>query len=195
MRERRKPRLALLGALLAVGCGATARSVEETSDGSLPRPAPVASAQSPAIEPRRAGAAARATAVAPVANTPSIPFIDQHRPDPPRPSSPSDEAYPELVDAGPAPEVTTVGGCRFEFLGDWVRCENAGWPHAERSSATDLAGCMQECAERSDCTAVTDYSWMGRPDLGCFVYLSTCNAPAWVPWGEEDMGREYRKGC
>jgi hypothetical protein len=54
---------------------------------------------------------------------------------------------------------------------------------------------MELCLQRPDCTAVTDYFWLDRPDLGCWLYTSTCDAPAGGVWQEEDGGREYRKRC
>jgi hypothetical protein len=88
------------------------------------------------------------------------------------------------------------GSCPFYYLGDWIRCENAGWPNVVRlESATNMEDCMAACLEREDCTAVTDYFWLGRPDLGCWLYTSTCYAPSGGPWQEEDGGREYIKQC
>jgi len=88
-----------------------------------------------------------------------------------------------------------VAGCEFEYLGDLVRCENAGFPNTVETDATDLDACMQLCLERDDCTGVTDYFWLGLPDLGCFLYTSTCDAPSSPVWAEEDGGRDYRRVC
>jgi hypothetical protein len=100
----------------------------------------------------------------------------------------------------PAEVVVPPGDCRFTFLGEWVRCENAGWPNTIETDAPDLLTCMQRCLEREDCTAVTDYLWLGQhdhdPRLGCWLYLSSCDAPAFAEaWGEEDAGRDYRRSC
>ena len=85
------------------------------------------------------------------------------------------------------------GDCRFEYLGKWVRCENAGWPNVVATDAPDLLSCMQQCLDRDDCSAVTDHLWLGLAGLGCSLYLSTCDAPAFEPdWGEEDGGHEFR---
>ena len=100
---------------------------------------------------------------------------------------------PQRPDAGVAPPPAS-SAC-FEYLGDWITCENAGWPHVEQTSAQDLQSCMQLCQQRPDCTAVTDYFWMDRPDLGCWLYTSTCSAPAGGVWQEEDGGRQYRRRC
>jgi len=54
---------------------------------------------------------------------------------------------------------------------------------------------MRACLEREDCTAVTDYFWLGRPDLGCWLYVSSCDAPSGGPWRQEDGGRNNRKAC
>jgi hypothetical protein len=100
---------------------------------------------------------------------------------------------PARADAGTAPP-PAANAC-FEYLGDWITCENAGWPNVEQTNARDLQSCMQLCQQRADCTAVTDYFWLGRPDLGCWLYTSTCNAPAGGAWQEEDGERQYRKTC
>jgi hypothetical protein len=117
--------------------------------------------------------------------------IDQHEVPPPAlQPAPSEPPRP---DAGAAPPPAS-NSC-FEYLGDWITCENAGWPNVEQTSAPDLQGCMELCQQRPDCTAVTDYFWLGRPDLGCWLYTSTCSAPAGGVWQEEDGGRQYRKRC
>jgi hypothetical protein len=123
---------------------------------------------------------------------PSLPLID----DPP--SSPAPLPTSELVTSRPvdaAPMDVAINDCRFEYLGEWVRCENAGWPNVVETDAFDLASCMQRCLERDDCTAVTDYLWLGTSGIGCYLYLSTCDSPAFVAWGEEDSGRDFRRTC
>jgi hypothetical protein len=96
----------------------------------------------------------------------------------------------------PAVVVPVPGGCPFEYLGEWIRCEHAGSPNVvQLDAANSIEDCMRECLNREDCTAVTDYFWLDRPDLGCWLYTSTCDAPASQVWGEEDGGREYRKAC
>jgi hypothetical protein len=101
-----------------------------------------------------------------------------------------------LDQLAPAEVVIEPGDCRFEFLGEWVRCENAGWPNVLETDAPDLVTCMRQCLERDDCTAVTDYLWLGQPGLGCYLYLSTCDEPAFAElWGEEDAGRDFRRHC
>jgi hypothetical protein len=85
--------------------------------------------------------------------------------------------------------------CRFEYLGEWVRCEEAGWPYVEWvEGARTLQDCVAECLSRPECTAVTDY-FGTAPELGCALYTSTCEAPFVPIWGEEDRGVDYRKGC
>jgi len=55
---------------------------------------------------------------------------------------------------------------------------------------------MQRCLEREDCTAVTDYLWLGQPLLGCQLHISTCDEPAIASDGaEEYQGREFRRVC
>jgi hypothetical protein len=104
---------------------------------------------------------------------------------------------PPLSPAAPGDGGITLGDCRFEYLGEWVRCENSGTDSAAwvGTDAPDLMSCMQQCLARADCTGVTDWLWLGTPDLGCRLYVSTCDAPAFVSWGEEDGGREYRRVC
>ena len=55
---------------------------------------------------------------------------------------------------------------------------------------------MIEIVPFHDCTAVTDYFWLGIPNLGCYLYTSSCGAPVNHPvWAEEDGGRVYRRGA
>ena len=83
-----------------------------------------------------------------------------------------------------------------EIRANGVRCENAGWPNVVQTDATDLLACMRECLQRDDCTGVTDYLWLEQPDLGCYLYLSTCNDPSFVAdWGDEDGGHDFRRVC
>lgn len=97
--------------------------------------------------------------------------------------------------AAPSAPPEVAASCEFVYLGDWVRCENAGSPNVEQTEAADLDACMELCLERDDCTGVTDYFWLGRPDLGCWLYRSTCNSPSSPSWAMEDGGRDYRLVC
>lgn len=128
---------------------------------------------------------------------PSAPSITTPPSEPaPLPSAELDAKRPLLDQLAPTEVVVPPGDCRFEFLGEWVRCENAGWPNVLETDAPDLVSCMQRCLERDDCTAVTDYLWLGTPNLGCYLYLSTCDEPARADsWGEEDGGRDFRRSC
>ena len=115
---------------------------------------------------------------------------------------PAPEVQPPQQPAPPPPETprpdagaTSSPPSCFDYLGDWITCENAGWPNTEKTDATDLPACMQACLQRRDCTAVTEYFWMNRPDLGCWLYTSTCNAPAGGVWQEEDGGKQYVRTC
>jgi len=84
----------------------------------------------------------------------------------------------------------------FSYLGDWILCEESGWPNAMQvAGATDLQDCMAVCLETPACTAVTDYFWLNRPDLGCWLHLATCDSPGPEVWAEEDGGKQYRKTC
>jgi hypothetical protein len=194
-------RALLLGAL---ACGAEATSggsdpVESTSE--------AASASVAALQPNPAGADEQATAGSEAAPTapsqdeagsdpllaaPSLPPIENP------PSAPAPLPTTELVTSRPVnapPMDVAINDCRFEYLGDWIRCENAGRPNLVETDAPDLASCMQRCLERDDCTAVTDYLWLGLPGIACYLYLSTCDSPAFVAWGEEDSGHDFRRTC
>jgi hypothetical protein len=130
-----------------------------------------------------------------VPSTPSITDPPSDEPAP-LPSAELDTSRPLLGQLAPSEVVIPPGDCRFEFLGEWVRCENAGWPNVLKTDAPDLVACMQRCLERDDCTAVTDYLWLGGPELGCYLYLSSCDEPTLAAtWGEEDGGRDFRRSC
>lgn len=98
---------------------------------------------------------------------------------------------------GAPPTVAGDTGCHFEYLGDWIRCEHAGWPNVEHvDAARDLEDCMALCLKRPDCTAVTDYFYLNEePPIGCYLYTSTCSAPFSPNFAMEDGGRDYRKVC
>lgn len=96
------------------------------------------------------------------------------------------------------PDVPPVENECFGYLGDWIRCE--GWHTDSPSTITvnvtgTIDDCMRECLGRADCVAVTDWSWLNDPDLGCALYQGQCNAPGPTVWSQEDGAREYRKTC
>jgi hypothetical protein len=95
------------------------------------------------------------------------------------------------------PTDASEAACHFEYLGDWIRCEHAGWPNVEHvDAARYLEDCMTSCSKRPDCTAVTDYFYLKQdPPLGCYLYTSTCNAPCSPNFAMEDGGKDYRKVC
>ena len=160
---------------------------EQAQPVSTPAPAPSAPSGSPAAAQT---ASALIGQVAPDASGPPLVVAPQSEPDagpPPPPASPEPPR--------PKPAPPPASNACFEYLGDWITCENAGWPNVEQTSAQDLQSCMDLCQQRPDCTAVTEYFWMDRADLGCSLYLSTCDEPAGGPWQEEDGGRQYRKRC
>lgn len=94
------------------------------------------------------------------------------------------------------PDVPPVENECVEHLGDWIRCE--GW-HTDAPSAitVNVTGtihdCTRECLGRADCVAVTHWSWLHTPDLGCVLYQGQCNAPGPAVWTQEDGEREYRR--
>jgi hypothetical protein len=142
-----------------------------------------------------AGSGASAPAEASLA-TPSMPITEPPSEEPSALPHAALDTPRSLDQLAPSEVVIEPGDCRFEFLGEWVRCENAGWPNVLATDAPDLLTCMRQCLERDDCTAVTDYLWMGQPDLGCYLYLSTCDEPAVAEgWGEEDGGRDFKRRC
>jgi hypothetical protein len=187
-------------------CGCGARS----DDGGLPEhgaPPRTAHQEQPAAAPPTPAHSSQATsALAPTQTAAATGFIQPVSP-PDQSSSPLVSAPESQPDASPPSQPPPSEPARpnpapppsshacFEYLGDWITCENAGWPNVEQTSAPDLEACMQLCQQRPDCTAVTDYFWMDRPDLGCWLYTSTCSAPAGGAWQEEDGGRQYRKRC
>jgi len=208
--ERARPARAWLGVaglgLLvgALACGANAGGGLE--EGDSPRDDEPSSIETVTAAAKPAGATGDEASAEPafghddgasltVPSAPSI--IDPPSDEPaPLPSAELDTSRPLLDQLAPAEVVIPPGDCRFEFLGEWVRCENAGWPNVLETDAPDLVACMQRCLERDDCTAVTDYLWLGALDLGCYLYLSSCDEPSLAAtWGEEDGGRDFRRSC
>lgn len=99
------------------------------------------------------------------------------------------------VDVYEDPPPEPASGC-FSYLGDWILCEESGGQNTMQVvGATELEDCMARCAATPGCTAVTDYFWLDRPDLGCWLHLSTCDSPGPEVWAEEDGGKQYRKVC
>ena len=111
----------------------------------------------------------------------------------------STEIYDQLDNDcdGRVDEGQVSSSCHFEYLGDWVRCEEAGWPNNVDVQNASLGDCMAACLEMEECTAVTDWYWlMDGSELGCTLYVSTCDAPvATGTWEEEDAGKQYVKVC
>jgi len=79
--------------------------------------------------------------------------------------------------------------CRFDYLGDWIRCEEGA---SAASVTTSFQDCQTACLADPNCTAITDYFWIGEVS-GCYLNTSTCTAPSSLPW--EDDGKVYRKLC
>jgi hypothetical protein len=186
--------LCLLVGALAGACGADARDVAQSSGALEPAPASDVAGDAPgaALEDAPAPGTIEPAAVGAVAEH-SSPVTEQPEPAP-LPSTELNTTRP-VDSTEPVDVVVPPGDCRFEYLGKWVRCENAGWPNVLETDAPDLLSCMQQCLDRDDCSAVTDYHWLGLAGLGCYLYLSTCDAPAFASWGEEDAGHEFRRVC
>jgi hypothetical protein len=208
-RARRALGVSLGGAvaLLLAACGGDAGSVSEAAADEPGPEVTVQSAQPSAPADAQPGSTVAADADTVVTQTPSVPvsipvpITPEQPPQEPAPLPTAEiEATRPLLPPAPAEVIVPPGDCRFEFLGEWVYCENEGWPNAVETDATDLLSCMQQCLEREDCTAVTDYLWLGQHDqdhrLGCYLHLSTCETPAFDQvLGEEDLGRSFRRGC
>jgi len=84
------------------------------------------------------------------------------------------------------------GTCSFEYLGNWMRCEEA-----LRGAVTVVAGgfeaCKAACLADPNCTTVTDYHYLSDVP-GCYLYTAqTCDAPEALPFG--DSGKAYRRVC
>jgi hypothetical protein len=191
----------LVGAL-GTGCGADASEgvdgdgTTESVGALSPAQAPNAPAASSSEPPASGSSSAPAPAGPNELAAPSIPITAPPSEEPSALPHAALDTPRSLDRLAPAEVVIEPGDCRFEFLGEWVRCENAGWPNTLQTDAPDLVTCMRQCLERDDCTAVTDYLWMDLPDLGCYLYLSTCDEPALeTAWGEEDGGRDFRRNC
>jgi hypothetical protein len=188
----------VLVGMLGAACGGDAGEplAEAATEATLPL-APTAPSTS---EPQRSDSAAAASAdeegaMVAAPSSPLVPPPSESAEDRPLPSAELDTTR-SLNTLAPTRVVIPPGDCRFDFLGDWVRCENAGWPNTLETDASDLVSCMQRCLEEDGCTAVTDYLWLGLPGLGCHLYLSTCDEPALASsWGEEDGGRDFRRSC
>lgn len=200
--------VALVSCLLlgAVGCGADADGVSQGS-GAL-EPAHSRAAQSNAVgadarddadvaEAASSGDEPDAPGATDEGGTPLVlPSRDPvtEPPDPePFPTTELDTRRP-VDSTEPVDVIIPPGDCRFEYLGKAVRCENAG-AHAVATDATDLFSCMRRCLERDDCTAVTDYLYLGQSDGGCALHLSTCDDPERVHGDEDDGGHDFRRVC
>jgi hypothetical protein len=110
----------------------------------------------------------------------------------PTPSGIQIEPRPDTPPQSPSVE---LNGCHFEYLGDWISCQDDVGPLGERQPGASFEECLSACLERPECNAVIDYHWLGRPDLGCSLFLSSCDTPRTGPWQQEDGGRHYRKVC
>jgi hypothetical protein len=178
-----------IGFSLALACGGRTEGtgVDDGARAALASAAKAPSSPPPYLESSQAVPAIVPTSAPPPAPAPPVnppPVMNlqatPHVSEPPRPAVPRAPTSPDPC---------------FDYLGEWITCENAGGPNVQRTDATDLQSCMQACLHQQDCTAVTEYFWMDRPDLGCWLYTSTCNAPAGGPWQEEDGGRQYVRTC
>jgi hypothetical protein len=198
---------ALVSCLLlgAVGCGADADGVSQGSGALEPRLSQAADGSDDGASARDgADGAASSSADAPDApgatedrGTPLVlpsrgPITEPPDPEP-FPTTELDTQRP-VNSTEPVDVIIPPGECRFEYLGQAVRCENAG-AHVVVTDASDLFSCMRQCLERDDCTAVTDYLYLGEPAAGCQLHLSTCDDPTLVDGDEEDGGHDFRRVC
>jgi len=103
------------------------------------------------------------------------------------------EPRPDTQPENPSIE---ANGCHFEYLGDWISCQDPVGPWLEeRLEGASFDECLSACLARSDCSAVLDYHWLEPPDLGCYLFVSSCDSPTSGAWQEEDGARYYRKVC
>jgi hypothetical protein len=180
---------------LSLACGADASDVAEESTRPALSPAPDADGDTAQADARaETDPPGQATEDGASLALPSRPPLGTPV-EPTPPPTPVLETTRPIAAAAPD-EVEFPGECRFEYLGEWVRCENPGSARRVETDAADLEACMQRCLERDDCTAVTDYHWRGQHDRGCVLHLSRCDEPALASdWAEEDGGREFRLVC
>lgn len=194
------PALCWLAGVCCVACGAGAGSGEEEGAAASVNALSASDASNTADAADTVGADRAGSAVPAAAAASPAPSAA------PIPTPPSEEpsALPHaaldtsrgLDRLAPAEVVIEPGECRFEFLGESVRCQNAGAPQRLATDAPDLVTCMRQCLEREDCTAVTDFLWLGEPGLGCYLYLSACDEPALAsPAADDDGGRDFRRRC
>jgi len=198
---------ALVSCLLlgAVGCGADADGVSQGSGALEPGLSHAAESDDDAAvrdgadgEAHTASDEADATGATEGGGDPLVlpsrgPITEPPDPEP-FPTTELDTTRP-IDSSEPVDVIIPPGECRFEYLGKAVRCEDAG-RHAVATDATDLFSCMRLCLERDDCTAVTDYLYLGDPDAGCQLYLSTCDDPQRLIDGDEGAGgHEFRRVC
>jgi hypothetical protein len=108
-----------------------------------------------------------------------------------------DAEKPASSDAGEG--ASDEGQCWFEYLGDWVRCEEWGFPNAIEVPAESPAECAQSCREDEECSAYSEYFWQGLPALegfsDCFHHVGSCENPEFAVDAKFDGAREYRKVC
>lgn len=133
-----------------------------------------------------------ATNVGQMPNMPGPPFNDPPIVD--EFDAGSTNAFPPDATVEPNDSPVTPGietrDCHLEYLGNWIRCEEdltRTW--TESASFED---CQSECLQDSSCTYLTDYFWLSEVP-GCYLYTSTCDAPAGLPFG--DGGKTYVKVC
>jgi hypothetical protein len=79
------------------------------------------------------------------------------------------------------------------------RCEStesyAQGPNYERvGGATTREECLEVCAARPDCSAVSDYLMLD-PFQGCYLDTSSCETFSKPLYAEEDGGRTHQKVC
>lgn len=98
-------------------------------------------------------------------------------------------------DTPPEQPSLEADGCHFEYLGDWISCQDPSGPGlTEQLDGASFDECLSACLERADCTAVLDYHWL-ELSFGCSLFVSSCDAPPGGAWQQEDGGRYYRKVC
>jgi hypothetical protein len=104
----------------------------------------------------------------------------------------SDGSPPETGSVGPRFDAAAGEVCGFEYLGQQVTCSPEP-AHEWFSGAARLVDCMNECARRSDCSAVADRFWRGIQT--CELVLSSCSEPDRYPEDLSNYSRVYRATC
>jgi hypothetical protein len=126
--------------------------------------------------------------------------LDSERPitEPPAPAPPPTpvlETTRPVNSTEPVDVIVPPGNCRFVYLGHAVHCGDGAAALIVQADAPDLLSCMRQCLRREGCSAVTDYLYLGPPELGCFLHLSACDDTTVAEEAGEVSGHDFRRVC